>query len=214
MQIAIDGPASAGKSTIAKMIADRLGILLLDTGAMYRALTLLAMQSGLDLGSAVESDIESLFVKFALEFEGEKVLLNGDDVTGEIRTPEVDRHVSRVSSFPKVRNKMVALQREIASNRAVVMEGRDIGTVVLRDTPYKFFLDAAVDVRAKRRWEQNQERGINLDLETVKSQMQERDCQDRNKEAGKLHVANGSLVIDTTNLSTDDIVKIILANIG
>jgi len=214
LQIAIDGPASAGKSTVAKCLADRLGILLLDTGAMYRAFTLLAIREGIEPEGLTPEKLEGLFAHCDISFgPSGQVLLNGEDVSLEIRSPKVDALVSPMSANPHVREKMVALQQGIAAGTQVVMEGRDIGTVVLKDTPNKFYLDASVDVRAMRRYRQNEERGIHIDLDELKKQIEKRDENDKNKAFGPLKVADGSLFIDTSDRSIAEIVELILEHI-
>lgn len=212
IQIAVDGPAGAGKSTIAKCIAEKLNILYLDTGAMYRAITYYALQNNVD--GTDNNGLEKLFENFDLQFVDEKLLLNGFDITKEIRTPEIDKAISVFAANPFVREKLVKLQREIGSQRSIIMEGRDIGTVVLKDTPYKFYLDANVDVRAQRRYEQNNQRGIPSDITAIKIDILRRDKIDSGRAADPLSVAEGSMVIDTSNMNSDEVVNAILDKIN
>ncbi len=212
IQIAIDGPAGAGKSTIAKLVAEKLNILYLDTGAMYRAITFYAVQNGVE-GTDNEA-LAKLFENFDLEFTDEKLFLNGTDITKEIRTPEIDKAISVFAANPFVREKLVKLQREIGSQRSIVMEGRDIGTVVLKDTPYKFYLDANVDVRANRRYEQNMQKGVSFDKEAIKSDIIRRDKVDSGRAADPLTIAEGSTVIDTSYMSSEEVLNTILNKVN
>lgn len=208
IQIAIDGPAGAGKSTVAKKLAEKLNILYLDTGAMYRAVAYYAMQN--QIKGNDDHAVRTIFDHLSIDFVNGKLILNGSDVSSEIRTPDVEREVSEFASNPLVREKLVEMQRKICFGRSVVMEGRDIGTVVLKDTPYKFYLDANVDVRAKRRFTQNEKAG---DLETIKQNIVRRDCIDANREKDPLTTAPGSVKIDTSNLSLEEVIALILNKI-
>ena len=169
MQVAIDGPASAGKSTVAKIIAHNLGYIYIDTGAMYRACTLIAHENHVDYGD--EKAILDLVDKSTIEFKQEdgeqKVYVNGKDVSIAIRTPEITENVSQVSALKSIREKMVELQREMAGKHNVIMDGRDIGTTVLPDAEVKIFLIASVASRAKRRFLDFQEKGIHQDLKDI-----------------------------------------------
>ena len=197
LQIAIDGPAGAGKSTIAKMIADRLNLLYLDTGAMYRACALYLKRNG-----AVDDDekIAALLPDMELKFDesGKHISLNGEDVSAEIRTPEVTALTSQVSAKEAVRECLVKMQQQIASARAVIMDGRDIGTVVL-------------PARAERRLADLAQKGIASDYETVLKDIIARDEQDTTREHSPLKCAHDAMIIDTSNLSIDDVIKNILA---
>ncbi|MBE6037967.1 MAG: (d)CMP kinase [Anaerofustis stercorihominis] len=214
IHIAIDGPAGAGKSTIAKILADKLGIIYLDTGAMYRAVAYCAKMNGV---SCDDNDaLAKIFTDFNLEFSdgGRKLALNGEDISAFIRTPEIDVLVGGAASNPFVRSHLVNMQREIAKGVGVVMEGRDIGTVVLKDTPYKFYLDASVDVRANRRYLQNRERGIESDLEAIKNDIIRRDHLDSTRETDPLTKADDAIYIDSSLLTTDEAVELMLEKIN
>lgn len=210
LQIAIDGPAGAGKSTIAKMIADKLNLLYLDTGAMYRACALYLKRNG-----AVDDDekIAVLLPQMELKFDesGKRISLNGEDVSAEIRTPEVTELTSQVSAKAEVRECLVKMQQQIASARAVIMDGRDIGTVVLPEAQVKIFLTATAEARAKRRLADLAQKGIASDYETVLNDIIKRDEQDTTREHSPLKCAHDAVIIDTSNLNIDEVIKNILA---
>ena len=209
LQIAIDGPAGAGKSTIAKMIADKLGLLYLDTGAMYRACAYyLKREEALD----DESRLPELLGKMELSFDesGKIIYLNGEDVSAVIRTPEITEITSKVSSNAKVRELLVRKQQEIAGVRGVIMDGRDIGTVVLPQAQVKIFLTASLESRAQRRLLDLAQKGIKSDLATVMEDLAKRDKQDSTREHSPLKQADDAVVIDTSEMSIDDVIKNIL----
>ena len=212
IQIAIDGPAGAGKSTIARILSEKLGFLLLDTGAMYRAFCFFAKQNNIP-ANADNEVFSELFTKFDLVFEEDRIFLLNEDITSNIRTPEIDIEVGAIASNSFIRNLMVGLQKEIAGQKSVVMEGRDIGSVVLKDTPYKFYLDADVSVRADRRQKQNQERGIPSKTEDIEADIVRRDNVDSTREASPLIIADGSIYIDTSDKTQDEVVELIIQNI-
>ena len=169
MQVAIDGPASSGKSTISKLIAQETNFLYLDTGAMYRATTLAFLRNNIAVvdNEAIKDLLENLVISFKNSDDGQLVFLNGDDVTREIRNLEVTRNVSAVSAIKAVRKKLVEMQRKIANNHSIIMDGRDIGTVVLPNAELKIYLVASVQARALRRFKENQEKGIDISLEKL-----------------------------------------------
>ena len=210
LQIAIDGPAGAGKSTIAKMIADKLGLLYLDTGAMYRACAYYLKQH-----SALEDEkkIAELLEQMELNFDesGKRIFLNGEDVSAVIRTPEISALTSKVSSNPQVREVLVHKQQEIAGVRGVIMDGRDIGTVVLPQAQVKIFLTASLESRAQRRLLDLAQKGIKSDLATVMTDLEKRDKQDTTREHSPLRKAADAVVIDTSEMSIDDVIKNILS---
>lgn len=207
-QVAIDGPASAGKSTIAKILATDLKYVYVDTGAMYRAITLAAKQAGLAYED--EAGIVALLPKIEIAFlPGEPVqhvLLNGQEVTEEIRSTEITNNVSLVSSYQGVRSDLVDRQRALTDQQPVIMDGRDIGTTVLPDAQVKIFLIASVDERAERRFKENQAKGMNPDLETLKKEIEERDYKDSHRAISPLTKAEDALTVDTTGQSIDQVV--------
>ncbi|MFA0815657.1 MAG: (d)CMP kinase [Anaerofustis sp.] len=209
IQIAIDGPAGAGKSTVAKKIAEKLNILYLDTGAMYRSVTYCGIKN--HVRGNDDKALKTLFENMTIDFAEGKLLLNGKDISAEIRTPEVETQVSEFAANPLVREKLVEMQRKIAAGRSVVMEGRDIGTVVLKDTPHKFFLNATVEIRANRRLRQNQR---SANLQTIKQEIERRDRIDSSREKDPLSIAPGSTVIDTSELTLDEVVALILKSVS
>jgi CMP/dCMP kinase len=204
MVIAIDGPAGAGKSTVARAVASALGFTYLNSGAMYRCVALAAIRAGADVedGPAVRR----LAKELRIEFADDRVWLDGEDVTDEIRAPEVTAAASRVSVHPEVREAMVARQRALIENGDYVAEGRDIGTVVSPDAPLKVFLTASPDERARRRAAETGER-----METVLASQSDRDARDSGREHGALRSANDSVEIDTTGLAAAQVTARVLA---
>lgn len=204
--IAIDGYAGSGKSTLAKLLANRLGYLYVDTGAMYRAFTYKVIKNDIDLNNTEE--IESLLseTKIRLEKadEGIKVFLDNEDVTLEIRLPKVSDAVSKISALKKVRECMVLYQQELGKNGSVVLEGRDIGTVVFPEADIKFFLNADVGKRAQRRYEELKEKGIKSDIVSVEENLKGRDKKDSSRELSPLKPADDAILIDTTNLTIEE----------
>ena len=210
--VAVDGPAGSGKSTVSKLIAKKLGLLYVDTGAMYRALTLKAMRIGADLKDEKVLIGLAGTTKIDLQETGKlKVFLDGEDVSTAIRTPEVTANVKYIARVPGVRHEMVALQRSIGELRGAVLEGRDIGTVVFPKADYKFYLDARPEERAKRRCKDLIELGGSPDIGQVKNDIISRDESDINRSVGALKKANDAMFIDTTNLSIDEVVEKMLA---
>ena len=209
MQVAIDGPASSGKSTISKLIAKKTNFLYLDTGAMYRATTLAFLRDhiSVDDEKAIEELLDHLEISFKNTEDGQLVFLNGEDVTREIRNLEVTRNVSEVSAIKAVRVKLVQMQREIAENHSIIMDGRDIGTVVLPDAELKIFLVASVKERALRRYRENQEKGIELSLEKLEEEIAHRDFLDSTRKESPLKKADDAIEIDTTSLSIQEVVS-------
>jgi CMP/dCMP kinase len=199
MVIAIDGPAGAGKSTVARGVADALGFTYLDSGAMYRAVALAAVRSGADVDDG--EGLGALARGLDLELDGAAVRLNGEDVSGEIRTPEVTAAASRVSVHPQVREAMVAQQRGMVAARDYVAEGRDIGTVVSPDSPLKVFLTASPEERARRRAAESGERAGE-----VLAAMLDRDRRDSEREHGALRAAEDAVELDTTGVAIDEVV--------
>jgi cytidylate kinase len=207
--IAIDGPAGSGKSTVSKKIAGRLGLLYIDTGAMYRALTLKAMRVKADLQDEAALTSLAHSTRIGLEDSGGelKVFLDGEDVTGLIRTPELTNNVKYIARVPGVRGEMVRLQRAIGDRSGAVLEGRDIGTVVFPDAAYKFYLDADVAERARRRHRELLGKNQKISLEDIKKDVVLRDESDMNRSVGALKKAPDAISIDTTSLSIDEVVE-------
>ncbi|HHT67870.1 MAG TPA: (d)CMP kinase [Firmicutes bacterium] len=213
MKIAVDGPAGAGKSTIARLLAKHLGLRYLDTGAMYRAITLEALRREVDTGDEEALMKVATSVDLNIVFQGDKgnlIYLNGEDVTNSIREPEVTAHVSAVSSHKKLRDFIVALQEQIAKQGSVVMDGRDIGTVVMPDADWKFFLQATVEERARRRQSELERRGVSLDAGELREQIRRRDHLDSTRENSPLRKADDAIEVDTTSLSVAEVVQKLL----
>lgn len=208
IKIAIDGPASSGKSTIAKLLAEEYNLLYVDTGAMYRTLTYAALQAGIPVDDEEQliQLLNQISITFKREQTGQLVFLNGKDVTKEIRENDVTNNVSMVSSFEKVRKELVRQQRAIAKDSGVAMDGRDIGTVVLPAADVKIFLVASVDERAQRRHQENLEKGFASDLEKLKEEIKARDEFDSNREVSPLKQAQDAIRLDTTSLSIAEVV--------
>lgn len=212
IQIAIDGPASSGKSTVAKIIAKDLKYTYLDTGAMYRAATYLALQHQLTVADI--SEIIRLLDEYSISFgrseDGQQLVFVGDvDVSHPIRDNEVTNNVSWVSAIPEVREKLVALQQQIAKQGGIVMDGRDIGTVVLPEAELKIFLIASVEERAQRRYKENLEKGIPTDFEILKQEIADRDYKDSHRTVSPLRPAEDSIIFDTTGVGILDVVAFI-----
>ncbi|WP_263621378.1 (d)CMP kinase [Rossellomorea aquimaris] len=213
LRIAIDGPAAAGKSTVAKIVAGNLSYLYIDTGAMYRSLTYKALNSKVDLHD--ESELMDMLTQTKIELEpsdkGQLVFLDGQDVTDEIRQSDVTNSVSHVAVHSRVREEMVKRQQELASAGGVVMDGRDIGTHVIPDAEVKVFLLASVDERAQRRHEENVSKGFPSDLESLKQEIARRDKIDSEREVAPLRKADDAIEIDTTSLSIPEVVDRIMS---
>ena len=209
MIVAVDGPAGSGKGTVTKRIEKELGFLNLDTGATYRCVALQVLRENVKL------DNEEKIIKIAnninikIDNTGDKdiILLNGEDVSKEIRTKEVTEVVSQISSIIPVRERMVEVQRNLAKGKNVIVEGRDIGTVVFPNADVKIYLDASEEVRAKRRYEENVQNGINTTYEEVLENVKMRDYNDMHKKVGALKKADDSVVIDSTELSIEEVVE-------
>ncbi|EHL17933.1 cytidylate kinase [Peptoanaerobacter stomatis] len=213
MIIAIDGPAGAGKSTISKLIANRLGIMYIDTGAMYRAVTYYFLQN--DVKFDDKDEIKSSLDKIDIDFYRDKVYLCNQDVTSQIRSKIVNENVSDVSAIDVVREKMVDMQRLMSKKKSVLLDGRDIGTVVFPSADYKFYLTASVDVRAKRRYLEEQNKGnINISIEEIKKSIENRDFIDSNRKISPLKKADDALEIDTSDMSIDEVVNKVINIVG
>ena len=212
--VAIDGPAASGKSTSARHVAQQLGFMHLDTGAMYRAVTLTCLEHGLppEESNQLNSLLDSLQIKFQpRKNRGQKMFLDGRDVTEAIRGPEVSRHVSAYSALPMVRKRLVDWQREIGSQHDVVCEGRDIGTRVFPTARYKFYLVADLKTRAQRRRDELRSRGFSPDLKSIIRELSVRDREDSTRKHSPLQKAQDAIVVDTTRLTIEEQVKIIVS---
>lgn len=210
MIIAIDGPAGAGKSTVARLVAKRLGYLYINTGAMYRAFTLKALQNGIDLEN--ENELVELAKGSKINFEdgGSRVILDGNDISQEIRTPEIDKNISTVVKHPRLREIMVRQQQDIGKQGDAVSEGRDLTTVVFPDAEVKIYLDASIDERTKRRYEELKQKGYDLDVTQVQNDTARRDESDKTREHGPLRFAQDAILLDTTGMNIEQVVESIL----
>ncbi len=215
INIAIDGPAGAGKSTIAKLIASEKGYIYLDTGAMYRALAVYALKNGVD--PLDEKAVDKLVVGVDMDIKYidgiQHIIVCGEDVTSKIRENHVSKAASDISAHPSVRIKLVELQREFAKTHDVVLDGRDIGTFVLPDTPYKFYLTASAEVRAERRVKDLAERGQTVDFKTVLEEIKQRDYNDSHRQFAPLRQADDAVFIDSSEMSIDEVKDFILSKI-
>ena len=212
--IAIDGPAGAGKSSIAKALSKRLGYIYIDTGAMYRAVALFFVENNVSDGtdSRIESLLEKLEISIKYEDGAQKVILNGEDVTGKLRLEEIGKLASKFSAIGSVREKLVALQRELAQKENVVMDGRDIGTVVLPNANLKIYLSASSKVRAKRRYLELLEKGhTDLDINDIEDEIIKRDEADMNREISPLKQADDAYYLDSSDMTLEEVVSKILS---
>ncbi len=212
-QIAIDGPAGAGKSTIAKAVAAKLGYIYVDTGAMYRAIGLHLMREGVntDDEAEVNAHLDSADVRLAMEDGMQKVYLNGEDVTTAIRTEEAGMMASKTSAYGKVREKLVSLQQKIAADCSVVMDGRDIGTVVLPHADLKIFLTASVEERARRRFNELKKKGQQADFQAIMEDIAKRDYQDTHREISPLRQADDAILLDTSDMGIEEVTAKVIA---
>lgn len=212
MQIAVDGPAGAGKSTVSKAVAKKTCLLYIDTGAMYRAVGLKAIRLGIALDDTerIEKMTKESDIKIKPEEDGQHILLDGEDVTDLLRTPEVSMAASSVSAIAGVREALVGLQRKIACGNDVIMDGRDIGTKVLPNAEVKIFLTASVEERAMRRYLELKEKGGDADYESVKRDMETRDYNDTHRAVSPLKPAEDALIIDTTGKTLEESVEMII----
>lgn len=214
--VTIDGPSSAGKGTIAKSVSKVLGLDFLDTGAMYRCVALLVKEYGfiLDDNDITKLKLKNSEINFINDHNDEiRVILNGNDVTLQIRTPEISKLSSDIATKNIVREYLTDLQREYASRGNIVAEGRDMGTYVFPDADYKFYLDASIKERAKRRLKQLEQSGIESDIDTVLKDLEKRDEQDENRSIAPLHPATNAVIIDTTELSINQVEDLIINRI-
>lgn len=208
-QIAIDGPAGAGKSTVAKRVAAELGFIYVDTGAMYRAMGLYFLENGVDTDdeAAVNASLDGAEVTLEIVDGNQVVFLNGKDVNGRIRTEEAGMMASKTSAYAENRKKLVAMQQKIAASQNVVMDGRDIGTVVLPDAPLKIYLTASTRTRAERRYKELLEKGQEADLAAIEKDIEQRDYQDMHREHSPLRRADDAVLVDSSDLNIDEVVQ-------
>lgn len=208
--ITIDGPSGAGKGTVARIVASKLGLNYMDTGAMYRAVGLLVKRSLIDYDD--ENQLGKLLLEIHIAFENNsdnnlRVLLNKEDVTDKLRDPEMSTLSSNLATKRSVRTTLKGIQRRMGINGNIIAEGRDMGTYVFPDADFKFYLDATLNERAKRRWQQLRESGIEVELEDVKNEIEKRDRQDTERQDSPLHPASNAVIIDTTNLKIEEVVE-------
>ena len=209
--IAIDGPAGAGKSTIAKTLAKELGYVYVDTGAMYRAMAYYFLQNGIDKDDedGITAAVSGADVTIRYENGAQQVYLNGENITGSLRTEQVGNMASATSIYPAVRTKLVALQQKLAATTDVIMDGRDIGTCVLPDAQVKIYLTASVKTRAKRRYKELIEKGENADLIKIALDIEERDYRDMHREMSPLRQAEDAILLDSSEMSIEEVVSAI-----
>ena len=210
LRIAIDGPSGAGKSTIAKIVAEKMGVDYIDTGAMYRAIGLKMLTEGVGQDDESEDARKEVLDRTDIDFDGGIVTLDGKDVSGSIRMPEISKAASDYSRFPEVREKLVAIQREIGHRKSVVMDGRDIGTNVFTDAQYKFFLTATPEERARRRVKELIEKGQDVNYEDTLEDIKQRDYNDTHRKLNPLRKADDAVEIDTTDMTIEEVAGAIL----
>lgn len=210
--IAIDGPAGAGKSTIAKMVAKKLGFIYVDTGAMYRAIALYFLRQGMEASdeAAVGAAVGGAGITIRYQDGAQQVLLNGEDVSGLIRTEEVGNMASASSVYPAVRAHLLELQRSLAAENNVIMDGRDIGTCILPDAQTKIFLTASSHVRAMRRYKELTEKGVACNLQEIEQDIIERDARDMNREIAPLKAAEDAVMLDSSDMTIEQVVQAIM----
>lgn len=210
--IAIDGPAGAGKSTIAKRVAKELNFIYVDTGAMYRAMALFFQQNQIDPKDeeAVSDACEGIVISISYEEGQQRILLNGENVTGLLRREEIGNMASIVSGYPAVRKTLLSLQQDLARTQDVIMDGRDIGTCVLPDAPLKIYLTASVETRGQRRYQELKEKGAECDLEEICGDIAERDRRDMEREISPLRQAEDALLIDSSHMNVEEVTAAIL----
>lgn len=211
--VAIDGPAGAGKSTVASEVARRLGFRLVDTGAIYRAVSYEALRTGIawDDEEGLARLVTALQIDFSFDGEKNRIFVDGRDVSEAIRTPEISLGASQVSAWPRVRAGLLALQRQLAGRGGAVLEGRDIGTVVFPDAPVKVYLDATPQERARRRHEELRTRGTDVAYERVLEEVTRRDAQDRQRAVAPLRPAEDAMILDSTRLTVEQVIECVLA---
>ena len=206
ISVAIDGPAGAGKSTIAKILGERFDLMYINTGAMYRAVTLMAQRNNIPPTNIAE--VKQLVEGLEMHFEGERLIVNSEDISDLITLPEISNNVSNYAAIPEVREILVMLQKNISKKYNVVMDGRDIGTVVLKDAPFKFYLTASAEERANRRYNELKLKGIEVEYNNILDEIIKRDYIDMNREVTPLVKAEDAIEIDSSNLSIHEVVDV------
>jgi cytidylate kinase len=212
ISVAIDGPAGAGKSTIAKIIGEKFNLMYINTGAMYRAVTLKAMNANVSESNI--ADLVKILESLEMHFEDDHLFVNNEDLTDMINMPIISNNVSRYAAVPEIREVLVKLQQNIAKKFNVIMDGRDIGTVVLADAPFKFYLTASSEERAKRRYEELTSKCIEVDYNTILSEIEKRDYIDTHREVTPLKRADDAIEIDSSNLDINGVVQTIVGYIN
>ncbi|MBR3002180.1 MAG: (d)CMP kinase, partial [Clostridia bacterium] len=211
--VAIDGPAGTGKGTVTKIVAEKLNLIYIDTGAMYRAVTLKALKNNImpDEIQKIEGILKDISITLNRQDSKQQVLLDGEDITEEIRTTQVDNYVAKFAAVKLIRDKMTPLQREMKSQGNIIMEGRDVGTIVFPDAEVKIYLDATVEERANRRYKQNIEKGIECNYEEILAGIKERHILETTREIAPLRQADDAVYLDSTKLSIDEVVEKIIS---
>lgn len=211
--VAIDGPSGSGKSTVAKLLARKLGYTYIDTGAMYRAIALQAKRDSVDINSgvALSSLCDRVQIGFVPDNDGLRTILNGVDVSEEIRTPEMSMAASDISAKKEVRHSLLSLQRRMGENGGVVLEGRDVGTVIFPNAEAKFFLDASLEERGKRRYKELAAKGMDVTLEQTIEDVKKRDLNDSSRDIAPLKMAADSILVDSTNVGIKEVVDQMIA---
>ncbi|MBU3214059.1 (d)CMP kinase [Clostridium estertheticum] len=212
ISIAIDGPAGAGKSTIAKMIGKKFNLMYINTGSMYRAVTLKAMDANISENNV--HDLVKLVGSLEMHFVEDRLYVNNEDLTNMINMPNISNNVSKYAAVPEIREILVKLQKDIAKKFNVIMDGRDIGTVVLKEAPFKFYLTASSEERAKRRYEELMSKGIEVDYNTILNDIIKRDFIDTHREVNPLTKASDAVEIDSSDLDIDGVVNVIVSYIN
>lgn len=211
IRVAIDGPAGAGKSSISKLVAKTLGMVYVDTGAMYRAAALYAIRNGISIDEEnMIPALDEINIDIKYKNDTQIIILNGENVSDKIREPEVSMGASAIAVIPAVRLKLVELQREIAKKQAVIMDGRDIGTYVLPDAELKIYLTASIEERAKRRYKEQIEKGMECDIAVVEKEIEARDLNDMSREFAPLKKAEDAILVDTSDLTFEESVEKIM----